>query len=244
MKRFLLSLVLLAAPAYAVNWEMIDTDVPNFSLYVDDDSFMYANNDECYYAIRYKEGDKPQKIAYLKSNTKTNYIGVIQTGDYETDVYKPQIVFRNAHVFMKPVKENSFLNHVHQYAVTMRKDCENIAQKTPILRENNIKPISVTLKNDLKTYTAQTALLLNKNWNPPTSWQSSQAEITVIIGVDGSLQNYRFTKSSGNETVDRSIVSAVERSVPFAKFPRQASDIEPTSFKFTFDYTLFKKSVK
>ncbi len=129
MKKVLLSIALLMSvlPACAMNWEMIDTDIPNLNLYIDTDSLMYINNSECYYAIRYKEGDKPERVAYLKSDSVNNYIGVIQTGDYEADKYKPQVVFRNAHVFMKPVKENSFLSFAHEYSTT-RQEFESIAQ--------------------------------------------------------------------------------------------------------------------
>ena len=55
MKKYFLSIALLMSvlPVCAVNWEMIDTDIPNLSLYIDTDSLMYINNDECYYAIRF-----------------------------------------------------------------------------------------------------------------------------------------------------------------------------------------------
>lgn len=244
MKKFLLSVALLMSvlPVCAVNWEMIDTDIPNLSLYIDTDSLMYINNDECYYAIRFKEDDKPEKFAYLKSNSATNYIGVIQTGEYGLDPYKPQVVFRNAHVFMKPVKENSFLSYAHEYSTT-RQEAESLAQETPALRDNNVKPVSYTLANNFKDYTTQTSYVLSENWNPPASGRNTQATIVLTIGVDGSLQNYKFTKSSGDEATDRSIISAVEQTVPFMQFPRAASSTEPANFQFVFDYKWFTKSV-
>lgn len=244
MKKFLLSIALLMSvlPVCAVNWEMIDTDIPNLSLYIDTDSLMYINNDECYYAIRFKEDDKPEKIAYLKSNSATNYIGVIQTGEYGIDAYRPQVVFRNAHVFMKPIKENSFLSFAHEYSTT-RQETESLAQDAPALRDNNVKPVSYTLANNIKEYIAQTSFVLYDNWNPPVSGRNTQAVIVLTIGVDGSLQNYKFEKSSGDEATDRSIISAVEKSVPFMRFPRSASSTEPENFQFVFDYKWFTKSV-
>lgn len=244
MKKFLLSVALLMSvlPACAVNWEMIDTDVPNLNLYIDTDSLIYINNYECYYAIRYKEGDKPEKIAYLKSNSDNNYIGVIQTAEYGVDAYKPQVVFRNAHVFMKPVKENSFLSFAHEYSTT-RQEIESLAQDAPALREDSIKNVSYTLANNMKVYSAQTASILDDNWNPPKSGRNTQAVIVLTVGVDGSLQNYKFTKSSGDEATDRSIISAVEKTVPFMKFPRSAADTQPVKFQFVFDYKWFTKSV-
>ncbi len=244
MKKFLLSVALLMSvlPVCAVNWEMIDTDISNLNLYVDTDSIMYINNYECYYAIRYKQGDAPEKIAYLKSNSVNNYIGVIQTAEYGVDDYKPQVVFRNAHVFMKPVKENSFLSFAHEYSTT-RQEIESLAQNAPAIREDNVKNVSYTLANNLKTYSAQAASFLDDNWNPPKSGRNTQAVIVLTIGIDGSLQNYKFTKSSGDEATDRSIISAVEKTVPFIKFPRNASDTQPAKFEFVFDYKLFKKTV-
>ncbi len=244
MKKILFLIVLLMSilPVCAVNWEMIDTDIPNLSLYVDTDSLMYINNDECYYAIRFKEGDKPEKFAYLKSNSATNYVGVIQTGEYGLDQYKPQVVFRNAHVFMKPIKENSFLSYAHEFTTT-RQETDSLAQEASSLRESNVKPVSYTLANNLKEYTNITSSALYDNWNPPASVRNTQAVIVLTIGVDGSLQNYKFTKSSGDEATDRSIISAVEKTVPFVRFPRSASSTEPQNFQFVFDYKWFTKSV-
>ena len=244
MKKLLLSVALLMAvlPACAVNWEMIDTDIPNLDLYIDTDSIIYANDTECYYAIKYKEGDKPEKYAYLKSNSETNYIGVISTGETAVDAYKPQVVFNNPHVFMKPVSANSFLSYAHEYSTTRQSD--EIASRTaPSLRDDAIKPVGYRMTNDLRKYAQETAMTLEDNWNPPSSGRNTQAVIIVTIGVDGSLQNYKFEKSSGDEGTDRSIISAVEKSVPYMSFPRQASCNNPINLKFAFDYNLFKKSV-
>lgn len=244
MKKFLMSIALLMSvlPVSAVNWEMVDTDYPDLSLYVDTDSLMYLNNNECYYAIRFKEGTKPEKIAYLKSNTATNYIGVISTAEYGVDAYRPQTVFRNAHVFMKPVSQNSFLSYVHEYTMAWQSS-DNLAQTSPELRESNLKPVSNVLTDGLRDYTVQTSYALEDNWEPPKSGRNTQATIILTIGVDGSLQNYKFVKSSGDEATDRSIISAVEQCVPFMQFPRAASSMEPANFQFVFDYKWFKKSV-
>lgn len=244
MKKLLLSVALLMAvlPACAVNWEMIDTDIPNLDLYIDTDSIIYANDSECYYAIKYKEGDKPEKYAYLKSNSKTDYIGVISTGATAVDAYKPQVVFNNPHVFMKPVSANSFLSYAHEYSTTRQSD--EIASRTaPSLRDDAIKPVGYRMTNDLRKYAQETAMTLENNWNPPSSGRNTQAVMIVTIGVDGSLQNYKFEKSSGDEGTDRSIISAVEKSVPYMSFPRQANCDNPINLKFAFDYSLFKKSV-
>lgn len=244
MKKILLTIALLMAvlPACAVNWEMIDTDIPNLDLYIDTDSIIYANESECYYAIRYKEGEKPEKYAYLKSNMENNYIGVIQTGETSVDVYKPQVVFKNPHVFMKPIDANSFLSYVHEYSTT--RQSEEFASRTaPSLRDDAVKPVSYRMSNDMKKYMQNTAQTLDENWNPPSSGKNTQAAIVITVGVDGSLQNYKFEKSSGDEGTDRSIISAVEKSVPYMSFPRQANNDNPINLKFVFNYGLMKKVV-
>jgi len=63
----------------------------------------------------------------------------------------------------------------------------------------------------------------------------------LTLGQDGSLQNYKMLKRSGDDTTDRSIISAVEMSVPLLNPPRGMgiySDIV-----YTFNYKLVKKSV-
>lgn len=244
MRKLLLSIAFLMTilPASAVNWEMIDTDIPNLDLYIDTDSIIYANNSEYYYAIKYKEGDKPEKYAYLKSNSETNRIGVIQTGETAVDTYKPQVVFNNPHVFMKPVNANSFLSYAHEYSTT--KQNEGIASDVaPALRDDALKPVAYRMANDLKQYAQDTALTLDSNWNPPSSGKNTQSVIIVTIGIDGSLQNYKFEQSSNDEGTDRSIISAVEKSVPYMSFPRQANCDKPINLKFGFEYGMFKKSV-
>ena len=86
-------------------------------------------------------------------------------------------------------------------------------------------------------------MTLDSNWNPPSSGKNTQSVIIVTIGIDGSLQNYKFEQSSNDEGTDRSIISAVEKSVPYMSFPRQANCDKPINLKFGFEYGMFKKSV-
>ena len=81
------------------------------------DSVKYNRQNECLYAIRVKSGSKPEKIIYLKSNSDTNYLGIIRTDEYIESDYNPKSVFSNVHVFMKPVDEESFLILAHKYVL-------------------------------------------------------------------------------------------------------------------------------
>lgn len=244
MKKIFLLIALLMSvlPVCAVNWEMIETGIPNLDLYIDTASLIYINNDECFYAIRYKAGDKQEKIAYIKSNSSTDYIGVIQTADYGIDTYKPYTVFKNAHVFMKPIKKDSFLSYSHKYSTTAQ-NSETVAQETSVPAEDNIKEVSYSLFDNMEDYLSHTAVALNSNWNPPKSARNTQTIVIITVGIDGSLQNYRFAQSSGNDATDRSVISAVEKTAPFMKFPRSAANTRPANFQFVFDNKLFRKSV-
>ncbi len=237
-KNILLLMVMLLSTvtANAVNWQFIPND-NNMNLMIDEDSVRYINNNETYYAIRFKVLDNPEKVAYIKSNSETGYIGIIETGDYTEKSYKPHSVFYNAHVFMKPLKEDSFLTYANDYVSSLLID-SNIAEN--INDEENIKPVSYK-GLDTQAFLAQVRSKLWQNWNPPKN--NVNATIMVTLGTDGSLQNYKFTKESGDEETDRSIISAIEQTVPYIKFPHSVKNSSAANFQFTFDKKLFKKSV-
>lgn len=263
-KSFLLlaTMLLVVGSANAVDWQPVDTNIPNFSMYIDKDSISSVNSNECVYAVRYQIASKPEQVAYLKSDAKKNYIGVVNAGAYEESNYKPKAVFYNAHVFMKPVGD-SFLNFAHHYAINTLAD-KNIARvnkdaftpDTPELTnlqlnentknisyEIKLAPQKVTSATNLKEYVEETAGLINENWAPPVSGRNTQAILIVQIGTDGSLLNYKFAKPSGDVTMDRSIITAVEKTVPYAGFSKLVNDEDNLNFQFVFDYKWFKKSV-
>ena len=270
-KIFLLLITMLIATtcAKAVDWQPISTNIPNFDLYIDKDSISHINADECLYAIKYKSYNKPEQVAYLKSNSSNNYIGVINAGDFDENKYKPKAVFYNAHVFMKPINGDSFLLFAHNYAVNIVSDKTlaqaqkneftppnveqiNLTEKTfNIENSNNIDvsyeiklvPQKQSLAKSLKEYVEETANLIKDNWTPPISKKGMQAILIVQIGPDGSLQNYKFAKSSGNKTTDNSIINAIEKVVPYAGYSKITGNSESLILQFVFDNKLFKKSV-
>ena len=264
----LMAMLMTTACAKAVDWQSVDTNIPNLNLYIDKDSITNVNANECVYAIRFQSGTKPEQVAYLKSNLSNNHIGVINAGDYEENSYKPKAVFYNAHVFMKPVDGDSFLNFAHNYAInTLSNKVLAKAQKnaftpeTPqtdlVLREKALPNTNVTntayeIKlipqketnaTDLKGYVAEAAELINANWAPPKSGRKTQAILIVQIGADGSLRNYKFAKSSGDKMTDRSILSAVEKAVPYASYSKITGNTDTVNFQFVFDYKYFRKTV-
>ncbi len=251
----LLTFIMSAISAHAANWQPIDTNIPNFTLYMDKDSVKWLNGNDCVYAIKYRSGNEPLKIAYIKSSLFDNYIGIIQAGTYEEENYRPTAVLSDPHVFMKPLKEESFLVYAHRYAMGMSRQTETLAFGDGAEeKEVNIKSISYkaktpvlqseTVPENLKDYVEQVSAELNKNWNPPKSARNTQAIVIINMGADGSLNNYKFAKSSGDDLNDRSVISAIEQTVPFPKFPVNGKNQKSFNFQFVFDYGKIFKSVR
>jgi len=257
-KFILLSAMLLSGLcAGAANWQPVDTTVSNVNVYIDTDTIKQINDNECLYAIRYQVGSADEKVAYIKSDSKTGYTGIIYSTEYEEQNYKPHAVFANPHVFMKPVNQDSFLKDVHNYAIAMASgtrfaSTQNAVytyENKPILRDDI--PVSYNSQNSknvptppqLQEYVIKTCKILENNWTPPESGRDSRAIIILTIGADGSLLNYSFAESSGDNITDRSILSAVEKTVPYPKFPEVVKDAYSLDFQFVFEHDLLKKSV-
>ncbi len=256
-KRFILltALLLTSLGVQAADWQPVATDVPNVDLYIDNDSVHYINNDEYLYAIKYKTGIADEKVAYIKSNSKTKYIGVIYTTEFDETNYKPNAVFANPHVYMKPINNKSFLKDVHNYAIAYANGAQIATNNAvysynkPLLRDD--LQVSYKSKNSkdvltqaqLSEYVAKTCEILESNWTPPESGRGSRAIIILTIGADGSLLNYSFAEASGDNITDRSILSAVEKTVPYPKFPEIAKGVYSLDFQFVFEHDTLKKSV-
>lgn len=259
-KKILLFIILLASAisANAADWQQINTDIPNFSMYIDKDTVKYINPQECLYAIKFQSAQRPEKVVYLKSNSYTNYLGVIRSEEFYENNYRPKAVFANVHVYMKPVDPDSFLIYAHKYVSTLisgevnepKNDAFTPLDDRPAIRgleETAVSRMSYeqneTVALNLKEYVKETGTVLNNNWIPPKSGRNTQAIIILAIGKDGSLLNYHFAKSSGDEATDRSIINAVEKTVPYAKFPKLNKHSDTLNLQFVFDYKKFKKFV-
>ena len=270
MKKILLLMVIAASctSAIAVDWQQIDTNSANVSLYIDKDSVKNINPNEYVYAIKYRVASNPQQVAYIKSNFDTNYLGVIQSGLFDETAYRPQAVFANPRVFMKPVMKDSFLSFAHTWVCDLTSPLQQKQVKNetnvqtskttkpekvkPVLRGadgRNIKSnalnqvINESKAENMKEYVSVTGAKLASNWQPPKSGRNTQAIVILEIGADGSLQNYKFAKSSGDKLTDRSIMSAIELSAPFLKVPELKHGVQSTDIQFVFEYKYFRKSV-
>lgn len=264
MRKIFLLLMVLAlfkgGYTYAVDWQSIDTDSPNLNLYVDRDSIKNIGPGEYLYAIRYRIGYRPEQVAYIKSNFNNNNIGVIQTGSFDESEYRPQAVFANPRVFMKPVLQESFLNFAHKWVFNsvpqlveepkqvsenekVKQDVKKVTLKEKKLSQNVTNEKSIKNINNMKEFVAVSGKRIQANWCPPKSGRNTTAILIAEIGPDGSLQNYRFAKSSGDKLTDRSIMSAVELSAPFKEISNVKSNTKNIDIQFMFEYKYFRKSV-
>lgn len=249
---FLLMVMLMSGVcANAVNWQPVSTSFPYTDLYIDLDSIKYPQENECVYALRYRVANNPEKIAYIKSNFDNNYVGIIRVADPEDD-YRPNAVLNNPRVFMKPIPEDSFLNDVHKYALANSKGY-TLAEapavyhgEKPILRDDLLVAYQGenALNANVQSYLEKTCKILEKNWQPPATGRMTRTIIYTTIGADGSLLNYQISESSGDDTTDRSVISAVERTVPYMKLPKLGDkEVYSMDFKFVFEHDLVRKSV-
>lgn len=250
---FLLTVVLFSGlSSNAMNWQPVSTNNPNVDLYIDVDSFRKIGDNECLYAIKYSIDNGSEKVAYIKSDSKTGYLGIINSGDFELDKYRPNAVFSEPHVFMKPIKDNSFLKFSHDYAIalasgyTVAQNNSNAVYygngsfnsgEVPVAYKPHLTP------EQMEGYVIQTCELLEANWNPPESGNGSRAILRVTICNDGSLLKYSFEETSGDPVTDRSVIAAAEKTVPFPKFPQIAKDAYSLDFRFVFEHDVVRKSV-
>ncbi len=271
MKKFIVlsALFLSSVCSQAADWQWMNSNFQGFDLYLDRDSVKYVNGSDILYAIRYGYAGKPQKVAYLKTDASKNYIGVIASEEYSEKTYRPKTILANPHVFMKPVKTDSFLFVPHRYLITVRdkkiqqayddvksiavnQSQEQVTSRVEIRDKNeNIIPASYKTTPEqkdigvttIKEYISALRTELENNWKPPKSGKETQAVIIIAIGSDGSLRNYKFAQSSGDADTDRSVLTAVEKTVPFPKFPNLGKPVNYLNFQFIFDYGKVKKSV-
>lgn len=250
MKKILLSMVILmsALSANAIDWQMVDSKVPGIDVYVDMDSIRNINNNEYYYSLRYNVLGQPEKIVYIKANAEKETLGIIQSGDYEADNYRPNYVFAKPHAYMKPVEENSFLYYVNDYVASIT--LKNIAKQNEDLSDNEYyvsyspKAKEVMTPAELEAYMIKTSKLLKKNWNPPKAGYTTRTIVNAEIGEDGSLQSYKIINSSNKDNVDRSVISALEKAVPYCKYNAKNTTANSLNFQYAFINNVVGRTVK
>ena len=78
---------------------------------------------------------------------------------------------------------------------------------------------------------------IKANWNPPTIDVSNSTILLFKVGKNGELLQTNVKRSSGNEEVDKSAIEALEKAIPFKKFP-DGVKLQNIDIEFSFDYNV------
>ena len=252
MKKLLLLSAIMLLPALsanAVNWQYVDTGIPNIDVFVDVDTIKAINHNEYYYALKYQVLGQKEKIAYIKANSKEKTLGIIESGDYREDKYRPVAVFDTPHALMKPIKKDTFLFYANDYAASVAQQEVIADEKKNELYDNEV-PVSYIVRaqdvltpSELETFLFKSSKLIESNWNPPKLGYSMRAVVSATVGADGSFRGYKILESSGNDTNDRSIIAALEKTVPYPEYKTDVLGADFLNFQYVFVNDVMKKSV-
>ena len=252
-KLFLLSTAILMSTlgANAINWQPIEVPTPNIEVYLDMDSLRRYNADEYLYAIRYQALGQTEKIAYVRVNSKDNLVGIIEATEYENHIYRPNAYFTTPHALMKPLKEDTFFYFANDKIAQIASDTLIVNDENTLVYNQSGREILVSNKYakdvltpaELEDYLIKTCNLLQENWNPPKIGYGTRTIVIATIGTDGSLLNIKFTEPSGNDKVNRSVISALEKTVPYPPFNIKDTNVHSLDFQFVFENDMFRKAV-
>ncbi len=221
MKRFIVIIAALLfsnVAAQAIDWQPLDTQTSNLTMYIDVDSIKYSEKSkDFFYAVRYTKHPRPEQVLYVKSDLYRDYAGIIRVDDYDYQTYKPRTMFRTSHVFMKPIEDIAFLYPAHEFVASVYID-ENeplTLKKIDNIIGNEKQKYKSTRIARLRNYIKSVDKKLDNNWNPPKVASTQKIVVNININADGSLNDYQFVTISNDEMLKRSIISAIEQTVPF-----------------------------
>lgn len=92
---------------------------------------------------------------------------------------------------------------------------------------------------NFKPYLKKIQKKIKSNWHPKHSTQSKKIAVLFKINKDGSLENLKIYKSSGEDDLDQEALNAVTRSKPFDPLPKEFHG-KSVDIQFTFDYHVWK----
>lgn len=78
---------------------------------------------------------------------------------------------------------------------------------------------------------------IKANWNPPTQQVSNSTILLFKVGKNGELLQTNIKRSSGDEGVDKAAIEALEKAIPFKKFP-DGTPLQNVDIEFSFDYNV------
>ncbi len=112
--------------------------------------------------------------------------------------------------------------------------------------ENDSNIVNVANTNpyiDFSQYTADFEKKLNSNWQPKASPKERTAIVSVNIGKDGSLGDFRIVKTSRSKKFDTDILYTISDSVPYDSFP-DSINADNTDIQVVFTKTKTEQTVK
>jgi TonB family protein len=129
-----------------------------------------------------------------------------------------------------PPRQRKLTKQVRQ---TVKKESSRpVPSKQRVSREENIDelaslldeiptPTRVSVVGEFKYnwYLANIQQKISRYWNPPNENRNLSVEVIFTIRRDGSINEPRLGKPSGNETLDNLALRAVNLAAPFGKMP-------------------------
>ncbi|MCI1273052.1 MAG: TonB C-terminal domain-containing protein [Clostridiaceae bacterium] len=241
MKKVLLIMALFMMAAGCVNatqWVNIETKNNNLLLSVDKDYVDYEKADTCFFPLMVTEMGKSSRVLFLKADYKNGRVGIIREDDYEPAKYNPMYVYNSYEVYMKPVIKNTIIDIAYKYMACKyeeSKDAQNYCNDRLVSTQPQKEEV-VTTPNTAKAISQLKKTVLS-NWKLPSQGKDKEGIIFIVIGKQGGLSGYNIIQSTGNETADRAMISAVELSAPF-------KNLESTTMRLKFKSKLFRKTVE
>lgn len=113
------------------------------------------------------------------------------------------------------------------------------------IQDNSQEPsnISKNIAVDFTPYMQNLQKRIKSNWNSPKGKESKNVVLFFKINKDGSINNLKVQKSSGNQEVDNAALEAVNTSTPLDPLP-EAYKGSSVPIEFKFDYNVFDKNGK
>lgn len=122
-------------------------------------------------------------------------------------------------------------------------EAKNLADKA---RQLELRPLTFVhafhpeeqISAEVVAYLRAVQTKIKGNWHPTKEQFSNQAVVVFKVLRDGSIKNVRIVGTSGNETVDKKALEAVEASAPFGTLPELPNNAKSCNMEMTFDYNL------
>ncbi len=213
---FILGLLLLTSNiSKAENW--VDTNAPGENSVLLDTDSIRTNSDYVFYNIKYKKDDgtlgpKEVLVITMQSDPMNNTAAYV-----ESFTFKEYIKMENPYARigvmqsgqMTSIESTDVIYNAHKMACDIA-----LKNKMNISKGSNM---------DYNAYIQEMQGRIKMGWHP-NSWNFDDVIAILRINRDGELLNYRISKSSGREDIDRLALLAIKNAAPFKPLPQINTD--------------------